>query len=128
MAGFAYDRGLNVRTLDMAKLGQLFLQDGAWNGQQLIPAAYAQASTNMQNKGGSPVNLPYGQLWWVVSPSTFMASGYAGQMIWVHRPMQAVVAITSTVSQGSQERGHAVQLVRNVLYAASERRLQMDPR
>jgi CubicO group peptidase (beta-lactamase class C family) len=128
MADFSYDRGLNMRTLDMAKLGQLFLQDGVWNGKQLISAAYAQASTNAQNKGGAPVDLPYGQLWWVVSPATFMASGYAGQMIWVHRPMRAVVAITSTVSQDSQQRAHAVQLVRSALYAASERRMKMEAR
>ena len=128
MAGFSYDRGLNLRTLDMAKLGQLFLQDGVWDGKPLILAAYAQAATNMQNKGGGPVGLPYGQLWWVVSPATFMASGYAGQMIWVHRPTQAVVAITSTVSQESQQRGQAVQLVRNALFAAIEGRLKTEPR
>ncbi|MEJ5989749.1 serine hydrolase [Ramlibacter sp. PS3R-8] len=128
MADFSYDRGLNMRTLDMAKLGLLFLQDGRWEGKPLLPAAYAQASTNAQNQGGSPVNLPYGQLWWVASPATFMASGYAGQMIWVHRPTQAVVAVTSTVSQDSQQRGHAVQLVRNGLYAAIEGRVKMEAR
>jgi CubicO group peptidase (beta-lactamase class C family) len=74
------------------------------------------------------VDLPYGQLWWVVSPATFMASGYAGQMIWVHRPTQAVVAITSTVSADSQQRGHAVQLVRNGLFAAIEGRVRMEGR
>ncbi|WP_332826008.1 serine hydrolase domain-containing protein [Ramlibacter sp.] len=128
IADFAYDRGLNMRTLDMAKLGQLFLQDGMWDGKQLLPAAYAQASTTAQSKGGSPANLPYGQLWWSVSPAIFMASGYAGQLIWVHRPLQAVVAITSTVSNESQQRGHSVQLVRNALYAAIERRGKMEAR
>lgn len=128
ISDFAYDRGLNMRTLDMARLGQLFLQDGAWNGRQLLPAAYVQASTTARSKGGSPANLPYGQLWWAVSPDTFMASGYAGQLIWVHRPLQAVVAITSTVSQDSQQRGHSVQLVRNALYAAIQRRVKMEER
>jgi CubicO group peptidase (beta-lactamase class C family) len=126
MSDFSYERGLNMRTLDMAKLGLLFLQEGVWDGKQLVPAAYAQASTIAQNKGGAPVDLPYGQLWWAVSPATFMASGYAGQMIWVHRPTQAVVAITSTVSPDSQQRGHAVQLVRSALFAAIERRSKMD--
>jgi hypothetical protein len=55
-----------------------------------------------------------------------MASGYAGQLIWVHRPMEAVVAITSTVSSDSQQRGHAVQLVRGALYAAIEWRLKIN--
>lgn len=128
ISDFSHDRGLHMRTLDMAKLGQLFLQDGMWDGKQLLPAAFAQASTTAQSKGGSPANLPYGQLWWAVSPAIFMASGYAGQLIWVHRPMQAVVAITSTVSGDSQQRGHSVQLVRNALYAAIERRVKMEAR
>ena len=125
MTDYKYDRGLNMRTLDMAKLGLLFLQDGRWDGKAFIPADYAQASTSIQNQGGTPVRLPYGQLWWVISPATFMASGYAGQMIWVHRPTQAVVAITSTVSEESQRRGQAVGLVRNALFAAIERRSKL---
>ena len=128
MVGFSYDRGLNLRTLDMAKLGLLFLQDGVWDGKPLLTAAYARASTTVQNQGGAPANLPYGQLWWAVSPPIFMASGYAGQMVWVHRPTQAVVAITSTVSDDSQRRGHAVQLVLGPLYAALERRVKMEGR
>ena len=128
MAGFTYDRGLNLRTLDMAKLGQLFLQDGAWDGKPLLPAEFARASTSIQNKGGGPVNLPYGQLWWVVTPDIFIASGYAGQLVWVHRPMQAVVAITSTVSPDSQQRGHAGQLMRGALFRAVEARVKMETR
>ena len=125
MTEHKYDRGLNTRTLDMAKLGLLFLQDGRWDGRAVVPADYARASTSIQNPGGTPARLPYGQLWWVISPETFMASGYAGQMIWVHRPTQAVVAITSTVSEESQRRGQAVGLVRNALFAAIERRSKM---
>ena len=128
MADFSYARGLNMRTLDMAKVGLLFLQDGVWDGKTLLPAAYARASTTMQNKGGGPVNLPYGQLWWVVSPDIFIASGYAGQLIWAHRSMEAVVAITSSVSQDSQQRGHAGQLMRGALFAAIDRRLKMEAR
>lgn len=120
-----YQRGLHLRTVDMAKLGQLYLQNGAWEGRQLVPQAYAMAATQPQNKGGPPVSMPYGYMWWIVPSDaprqTFMASGYAGQLIWVHRPLELVVAITSTVSPESQRRGHAVQLLRGRLFRAAQR-------
>ena len=97
-------RGLHLRTLDMAKLGQLYLQRGQWEGRTLVPEAFASASVQVQNPGGPPVGLPYGYLWWVVPSAaprpTFFASGYAGQFIWVDPAADLVVATTSTVSAG----------------------------
>ena len=122
----AYERGLQLRTLDMAKLGQLMLRDGLWDGEQIVPAAYVRAATEPQNAGGPPVATPYGYLWWVrPTPEprrTFMASGYGGQLIWVHPPLEMVVALTSTVSTDSQRRGHAVELLRGGLVPAAQAR------
>lgn len=120
---------LGLRTRDMATLGQLFLQDGRWGERQLIPADYVRAATERQNAGGPPVGLDYGYLWWVVPGRgaatvrrTFMASGYSGQLIWVHPQLDLVVATTSEVSTGSQARGQASQLVRGPLFAAAQAR------
>ena len=122
----SYERGLQLRTLDMAKLGQLMLRDGMWDGKQIVPAAYVRAATEPQNAGGPPVATPYGYLWWVrPTPAprrTFMASGYGGQLIWVHPPLEMVVALTSTVSADSQRRGHAVELLRGGLVPAAQAR------
>jgi hypothetical protein len=52
-----------------------------------------------------------------------VASGYAGQFVWVHAPLGLVVAITSTVSAGSQERGQAMQLIRGRLFQAVQKRV-----
>jgi CubicO group peptidase (beta-lactamase class C family) len=127
----SYQRGLHMRTVDMAKLGQLYLQNGAWDGNQLVPQAYAIAATQPQNKGGPPVSMPYGYMWWIVPSSaprqTFMASGYAGQLIWVYPPLEMVVAITSTVSPESQRRGHAIQLLRGRLFNAAQQRAASAP-
>lgn len=121
----SYQRGLHLRTVDMAKLGQLFLQNGVWDGRQLVPQAYTVAATQAQNKGGPPVSMPYGYMWWIVPSNgprqTFMASGYAGQLIWVHPPLELVIAITATVSPESQRRGQAVQLLRGRLFQAAQR-------
>ena len=121
MAAPSYRGGLHMRTADMAKLGQLFLQDGGWNGSILLPPGFVSQATQAHSKGGPPVGLPYGLSWWVPSGSTFFASGYAGQFIWVHRPLGMVVAITSTVSSGSQQRGQALQLIRGPLFQAAQK-------
>ena len=106
---------LHLRTVDMAKLGQLFLQQGRWGDRQLLPPEYAADATRAQNQGGAPVSMPYGYLWWILpgeaSRRTFMASGYAGQVIWVQPPLDLVVAITSTVSADSQRRAHFLELL-----------------
>ena len=117
----SYQRGLHVRTVDMAKLGHLFLQDGVWSGRSLLPPGFAALATQAASGGGPPVQLPYGVSWWVPSTSTYFASGYAGQFIWVHAPLQAVVAVTSTVSNESQQRGQAMQLIRGRLFQAVQK-------
>lgn len=74
--------------------------------------------------------MPYGYMWWIVPSAaqrrTFMASGYGGQIIWVHPESSLVVAGTSTVSPASQARGQIVQLVRGKLFAAAQRRVAAD--
>ncbi|RZL62889.1 MAG: class C beta-lactamase-related serine hydrolase [Variovorax sp.] len=119
---------LGMRTRDMAKLGQLFLQNGRWGDRQLVPADYVRAATQRQNAGGPPVGLPYGYMWWAIpsssaspspaSRSTFFASGFGGQMVWVHPPLDLVIATTSEVSAASGARGQALKLVRGPLFRA----------
>jgi len=122
----SYRRGLHMRTEDMARLGQLFLQKGAWDGKALLPESYVMAATQPQNAGGPPVSMPYGYLWWVLRTEaprrTFMATGYGGQTIWVHPQMQLVIATSATASAESQGRGQAVQLLRTRLFAAAQKR------
>ena len=122
MAEPSYERGLHLRTLDMLKLGQLFLQDGTWHGEALMQPGFAAEAARAQSKGGPPVQLPYGLFWWVPSGTTYFASGYAGQFIWVHAPLGIVIATTSTVSTGSQQRGQAIQLIRGRLFQAAQKR------
>lgn len=132
MAEPSYQRGLHLRTLDMAKLGQLYLQRGQWNGQQLVPEAFADASVRAQNAGGPPAGLSYGYLWWVVpSPAprpTFLASGFGGQFIWVYPPLDLVVATTAPASMASNQRGHALQWLRTQAFAAAQKRAQAEVR
>lgn len=116
---------VHMRTQDMARLGELFLRDGVWAGKQLVPKDYARTATTPQSAGGPPVNLQHGLMWWVppAQPAgdIFLASGYAGQLIWVVRGMELVLAATSTISAESQQRGQTFPLMRAVAAAAQGR-------
>jgi CubicO group peptidase (beta-lactamase class C family) len=132
MAEPDYRRMLRLRTEDMARLGQLFLQQGQWEGRQLLPADYVAAATAPQNAGGPPVRMPYGYLWWVPGSAgerrTFMANGFGGQYIWAWPPREVVVAVHSDPTRQSNERGHALQLILRHVVPALRQRAAAEPR
>lgn len=74
--------GLWIKARDAAKIGQLFLDGGLWNGQQVIAAEWVDASLTAH---ASPSNdVDYGYLWWTqirASHRIWYAAGYGGQLI-----------------------------------------------
>lgn len=85
---------------DMAKVGYLYLRRGQWEGKQLIPEEYLQASTRTQVVPGISVVIPdtYGYLWWIstVGPyASFYALGYGGQTIYVIPDLDVVLVTTA---------------------------------
>ena len=52
---------------DMAKLGQLYLNEGMWQGRQLIPKAWLSEATAAHNSGGAPHYEQYGYQFWVTA-------------------------------------------------------------
>ena len=86
--------GLFLRPRDLQQLGRLYLQDGRWNGRQLVPKSWVRASTRMHVK--VPNGYEYGYFWWV-NPGPhggFLALGYAGQAIAVVPRLDLVVTTT----------------------------------
>jgi CubicO group peptidase (beta-lactamase class C family) len=92
--------GLNVRTEDIAKLGQLYLQKGQWNGRQIIPAAWVDEATARQTSNGSSPRSDwdqgYGYQFWQ-SRHGYRGDGAFGQYMLILPKYDAVVAITSGV-------------------------------
>jgi CubicO group peptidase (beta-lactamase class C family) len=87
---------LKITAPDMVKLGQLYLNGGKWQGQQLVPAAWVATSTTNRLTDGVP-NSGYGYQWWVFDSgrhSAFAAMGHAGQMIQVVPDLGLVVAVS----------------------------------
>jgi CubicO group peptidase (beta-lactamase class C family) len=92
--------GLSVRTEDIAKMGQLYLQKGMWNGKQIIPAAWvAEATARQTSNGSAPTSdwdQGYGYQFWQ-SRHGFRGDGAFGQYMLILPQYDAVVAITSGV-------------------------------
>ncbi|MDR2920817.1 MAG: beta-lactamase family protein [Tannerella sp.] len=99
--------GLSVKTEDLAKLGQLYLQKGEWNGKQLLPESWIEEATSMkieqapqkakEEKTGNDWEQGYCyQIW--RSTHGYRADGAYGQYIVVLPEENMVVALTSHVS------------------------------
>lgn len=83
--------GLFLCTEDMAKLGQLYLQKGKWNGQQIIPEFWVEVST-AKHKESIEGTFGYGyQLWMEARPGSFEFNGMLGQNVIVYPDMNMVV-------------------------------------
>ena len=90
--------GLILRPRDMAKLGYLYLHNGQWNGKQIVPAEWVQASTtrHMETKGlmNAAEDDGYGYYWWIDSFGGYSAHGFGGQYIFVLPKLDMVVVFT----------------------------------
>lgn len=107
MGGF----GLSVRTEDIARFGQLYLQKGQWQGKQLVPAAWVETATarHMSN-GSSPTSdweQGYGYQFWRCRHGFYRGDGAHGQFCIILPQYDAVVAITS----GTRDMASVMNLV-----------------
>jgi CubicO group peptidase (beta-lactamase class C family) len=97
------ESGLNGRAIDFAKFGRLYLRGGSWDGRQLVPRAWVEASTRHDPAVAGPATSPpgeewarsldYGCLWWLDprAPGRFFAMGNLGQYIYVAPDRDAVL-------------------------------------
>ena len=94
--------GLHVRTEDIAKFGQLYLQKGKWGDKQLIPAEWIAQATSKQvenDKAPSGRNpdwkVGYGFQFWQCRHEAYRGDGKDGQFCIVLPKQDAVIAITA---------------------------------
>jgi CubicO group peptidase (beta-lactamase class C family) len=103
--------GLRVRTEDIARFGQLYLQEGVWQGRRLLPAEWVRAATARQTSNGSNPQSDweqgYGYQFWRSRHGLYRGDGAFGQFCIVMAEHDAVVAITS----GTADMGGVMNLV-----------------
>ena len=91
--------GLRIRPRDMAKLGQLTLQEGLWEGRRLVSREWIAESTRGQTAGIADAPN-YGYQWWIRPHGRYLAHGYNGQYIGVD-PEADIVMTMITLSEQS---------------------------
>jgi CubicO group peptidase (beta-lactamase class C family) len=91
--------GLRIRTEDIARFGQLYLQKGEWQGKRLLSAEWiAEATARQTSNGSSPTSdweQGYGYQFWRCRHGLYRGDGAFGQFCIVMEKQDAVVAITS---------------------------------
>lgn len=105
--------GLRVKTEDLAKMGQLYLQKGMWNGKQVLPKEWVEEATTykIDNAPGVPQSKKDSSDWmqgycyqfWRCRHNGFRADGAFGQYIIVLPDEDAVIAITSETANMQDE-------------------------
>ncbi|HPE77833.1 MAG TPA: serine hydrolase, partial [Draconibacterium sp.] len=100
--------GLRIKTEDMAKLGQLYLQHGKWNGVQILPEEWVEEATtskilqspelSQEDRQNSDWLQGYGYKFWRSRHNSFRGDGAYGQFILVLPEQDAVIAITAETS------------------------------
>jgi CubicO group peptidase (beta-lactamase class C family) len=109
---FLGGNNMSLRPRDMLKFGQLYLDGGVYEGRQLVPADWIEAS--WLSYGSSPWNgHGYGYLWWREvwgGELVYFAWGYGGQFIVVAPRLDLVVVATSSLR--NRERGHTRRMWR----------------
>ncbi len=117
LGGYAADGS----TLEYAKFGLLYLRDGIWEGQRILPEGWVEYS-----RTPSRTNQRYGSGWWLDpearlhspiaqgqspdhQPAAFFALGARGQVIAVDPPHDLVYVITATDTDISQPVSRAIR-------------------
>jgi CubicO group peptidase (beta-lactamase class C family) len=118
--GYHFGGGwLKLPSRDLARFGFLYLNEGRWDGEQIVPADYVHASTSpgVSTPDGS---TDYGWHWWAPRDNdngSFLARGQGGQVIYVDPALDVVAVVTC---DPETSRGDPAELVEFAILPAAE--------
>lgn len=103
--------GLTLTASDMAKIGQLYLNQGQYNNINILSSRWVQLSTKPQSMFDDKV---YGLLWWVINEDqrSYAAIGDSGNIIYVSEEYEIVISIASHFKPRAKDR---FGLIENIL-------------
>ena len=94
--------GLTITPRDMARFGYLYLNEGRWNSQEIIPRQWVMESTSPQQN-----NTDYGYLWWLrehKDVKMYAALGSGGNAICCIPEKDLVIVITAPIMSKPRDR------------------------
>lgn len=114
--------GIDLNARDLARFGQLYLQNGVSGDTQVLPAEWVAQSTTpkhaFRNSFGPLREMSYGYLWWTDDNGGdpfYFAWGYGGQFVLVWPSQRMVVVTTTDYSGVGSESGGESALSRAVM-------------
>lgn len=115
--------GLGLRSRDLLKLAQLYLNGGTWDGKRIVPAAWVAASTQPHARVDD--DHEYGYLWWLTNfrksdpkSGAFFMTGTGGNKILAFPALDMVAVITTTNFRERQAHQLSDTLVADHILAA----------
>ncbi|MBC7897409.1 MAG: serine hydrolase [Cytophagaceae bacterium] len=92
--------GLYLSPLDLAKIGQLYMDDGVWAGQRLLPPGWAKEATSriVDHINPNPASPGYGYQWWRYDrrgTDVWAGNGFGGQFLLV-LPAHRIVGVVNS--------------------------------
>jgi CubicO group peptidase (beta-lactamase class C family) len=94
---------LSLTPRDMLKIGQLYLQNGMYDGVRVVSEEWIKKASTFKipSNGAQPFGPSYGYFWWIgeaISHDYFFANGYGGQFIVVVPDLNLVIVATNSWS------------------------------
>ena len=89
--------GLNMRTRDYARFGQMIANGGRWADQQVVPANWVRESTSA-SAATAPGEKRYGYQWWLppeAGDGQFFAHGVYNQYVYIDPSRNVVIALNA---------------------------------
>ena len=109
--------GLGLKSKDLIKIGQLYINNGNWKGEQIISSAFAKASKEPKAAMGSP-DYEYGYLWWIgefgkdKKETGYFMLGNGGNKVAVFDDLDLVVVLTSSLfTKGIEAHNQTAELL-----------------
>ena len=100
---------------DFARFGLLYLRNGVWDGQRLLPEGWVDHARTPAPVQPTDTEYGYGAHWWLLGDDlgTFFASGYLGQFAFVVPALDLIVVRNGQTP--AERRQHVVALVRRII-------------
>lgn len=117
--------GICMTPRDMAKFGYLYLNNGIWDGKQIIPKKWVDDSTQKQITTSEDAD--YGYLFWLQTIKdnvhnkkyfTYRAAGLGGQYIMVIPDLDMVVVITANYNKPSNDNSNTLDIIKDYIIPA----------
>jgi CubicO group peptidase (beta-lactamase class C family) len=110
--------GIDLRPRDLARFGQLFLQDGVSGDRRILPSGWVEEATVRRwpwQSDAGPTRVSYGYLWWTDEVNdAWLAWGYGGQFVYV-APARDLVVVTTTEWRGGTPADLSSQVLRVIV-------------